>query len=54
MSDSTSVCAASPDFTLRVVRGSAIVEVPATAAKTGGDIVVSITATVESPNPQHK
>jgi hypothetical protein len=43
---STSVCAATPDFTFRVVRGSSTVEVPATASKTGDDIVVSLTATV--------
>jgi hypothetical protein len=50
----TAVCAATPDFTLRVVRGSATVDVQATAAKTGDDIVVSITATVGPRDTAHK
>jgi hypothetical protein len=51
---STAVCAATPDFALRVVRGGSSVEVPASAAKTGDDIVVSITATVGPRDAAHK
>lgn len=50
----TAVCAATPDFTLRVVRGSSSVEVPASTAKTGDDIVVSITASVGPRNTAPK
>ena len=50
----TSMCAATPDFKFRVVRGNSTVEVPATASKTGDDIVVSITVTVGSGDPRHK
>jgi hypothetical protein len=51
---STNICAATPDLTLRVVRGSSTVEIPATASKTGDDIVVSLTATVGPRDTAHK
>jgi hypothetical protein len=51
---STAVCAATPEFMLRVIRGSSSVEVPATASKTGDDIVVSVTATVGPRDAAHK
>jgi hypothetical protein len=51
---STSVCAATPDFTLRVVRGRSTVEVPAAASKTGDDIVVSLTATAGPRDKAHR
>jgi hypothetical protein len=51
---STSVCAATPDFTFRVIRGSSTVEIPATASKTADDIVVSLTATVGPHDRAHR
>jgi hypothetical protein len=51
---STFVCAATPDFTFRVVRGNSSVEVPAAVSKTGDDIVVSLTATVGARDAAHK
>ena len=42
----TSVCSASPDLKLVVVRGTQSTEVPATVGKTGDAIVVAISADV--------
>jgi hypothetical protein len=42
----TSVCSASPDLKLLVIRGEQSIEVPAKVAKTGDDFVVSITGEV--------
>ncbi|MGA2418467.1 MAG: hypothetical protein ABSG69_00160 [Candidatus Acidiferrum sp.] len=41
---STSICSASPDLKMVVVREGKSIEVPATVSKTGDDLVVSIEA----------
>ncbi|MGA2810435.1 MAG: hypothetical protein ABSG16_03470 [Candidatus Acidiferrum sp.] len=42
----TSICAASPDLKVVVLRGQQTIEVPARVTKTGDDFVVSISAEV--------
>jgi len=46
---STSICSASPDLKIVVMREGKSLEVPATLSKTGDDLVVSILAELKRP-----